>query len=187
MPMPSATEPKDAWRAWARRVRERIDPEPWANGIEAQLLESPVLDNARRIASYLAFGTEVDLHQVHAQFSEQIVIPRIDPTASAMTFHPLGSPLEELRIGLRQPSPTADAIPADEIDVVLVPGLAFDARGYRLGYGGGYYDRWLSTHAKSKVVIGIGHTLLLIDALPRGPHDRAMGMIATEDALVVIQ
>lgn len=78
-------------------------------------------------------------------------------------------------------------IPADSAeevlpDVLLVPMLAFDARGYRLGYGGGFYDRTLEKLRilKSVVAIGVAYGAQMVDEVPRGPHDAPLDYIMTE-------
>ncbi len=71
-------------------------------------------------------------------------------------------------------------------DVLLVPGLAFDRAGYRLGYGGGFYDRTLDKLRRIKpvVAIGAGYHAQLVDAVPHGVHDVALNFVMTEEETV---
>ncbi len=87
-------------------------------------------------------------------------------------------------IGLREPIQGAPRVAPAELDVVLVPALAFDRRGHRLGRGGGFYDRFLSTLPAHVTTIGIAFRMQILDAVPTEPHDRPVGTIVTEDAVV---
>jgi 5-formyltetrahydrofolate cyclo-ligase len=86
-------------------------------------------------------------------------------------------------MGTRQPAPTAEALTPD---VLLVPLLAFDRRGHRLGYGGGYYDRTLAA-LPGAVALGIGYAAQELDEVPAGPEDAPLAAIATEAGLVIAE
>jgi 5-formyltetrahydrofolate cyclo-ligase len=80
------------------------------------------------------------------------------------------------------PDQSADApLPSPEgIDLAVVPGMAFDARGYRLGRGGGYYDRFLAEFAG----VSVGLASRLLDAVPIEAHDRKVGYVAHQDRII---
>lgn len=82
------------------------------------------------------------------------------------------------------PRPTDDA-PLLEPDVLLVPLMAFDRQGFRLGYGGGFYDRTLEQlrAKKSIIAIGVAYAAQEIDAVPHGPHDQPLDYVMTEAGL----
>lgn len=81
--------------------------------------------------------------------------------------------------GLREPNPdTALLVAPDEIDLVVVPGVGFDRHGGRLGFGGGYYDRFLSSTGASR--LGLAFSLQIVAGIPRGPGDEAVHWIVTE-------
>ena len=79
------------------------------------------------------------------------------------------------------PRPTDDA-PLLEPDVLLVPLMAFDRRGYRLGYGGGFYDRTLDVLRSKKtiVAIGVAYSAQQVDSVPHDSHDHSLDFIMTE-------
>jgi 5-formyltetrahydrofolate cyclo-ligase len=107
----------------------------------------------------------------------QVAFPRVTAKDQALDFHhvPGGDVLEPGSFGIREP---LEDWPRARPDMLLVPLLAFDARGHRLGYGGGFYDRTL---ALLKVpAIGIAYAGQEAASLPRGPHDMALSMIVTE-------
>jgi 5-formyltetrahydrofolate cyclo-ligase len=72
--------------------------------------------------------------------------------------------------------------PVSRVDLLLVPGIAFDLKGYRLGYGKGYYDRYLSEN-KPSFSIGLSYNSQLIESLPRSNYDEKLDAIATEDGI----
>ena len=92
--------------------------------------------------------------------------------------------LEELEkrppYGIFEPPETAEELTPD---VVLVPGMAFDEAGYRLGHGGGYYDRYLSGFTGG--TIGVSFDALVLDAVPREAHDRPVGVLVTERRTII--
>ncbi len=73
------------------------------------------------------------------------------------------------KFGVLEPDSRIPEIPADEVDLILLPGVAFDQECYRLGRGRGFYDQWLLTLPGSKIGVGFDHQLL--DRVPREPHD----------------
>jgi 5-formyltetrahydrofolate cyclo-ligase len=163
--------PADSARA-AARVAERV-------------LGLPELAGARRVLSCLSFGSELDtvrlIDRLRAD-GRQVHLPRADPRDRRLHVHPYPCPLETLRFGLRQP--TRAAVELDEptlvesIDLVLVLGLAFDRRGYRLGYGGGYFDRFFARHPIPGV--GLAFDFQIVDRLPIEEHDLPMAVVVTE-------
>jgi 5-formyltetrahydrofolate cyclo-ligase len=95
------------------------------------------------------------------------------------------SSLDELQpamLGIPAPPDTAPAIPPEELDLIFVPALTFDEAGYRLGYGGGYYDRYLN--GIPAFTTGLGRDKLLMDELPRDRHDIAVKCIITESQVL---
>ena len=91
------------------------------------------------------------------------------------------SDLADLRpamLGIPAPPDTAPVIAPEELDLIIVPALMFDMSGYRLGYGGGYYDRYLS--GTGAFTVGLARERLITDTLPREPHDIAVKCLVTE-------
>jgi len=104
----------------------------------------------------------------------QLVWPRVaDRARRLLTLHACTE--EELApagsFGLREPRADAPQVALADIDVALVPGLAFDAAGYRVGYGGGYYDRLLADAPAKLLTIGLCFQETFYPAIPHDPHD----------------
>ncbi len=94
--------------------------------------------------------------------------------------------LDELivgKYGLWEPSPNALSVAPNEIDLCVVPATAFDTEGYRIGRGGGYYDRFIPLLSQSCVTVGLIYSDFLLPHIPRDEHDRRVGQIITEHGL----
>ena len=135
------------------------------------------------VGGYHALPEEADPSLLLARLVElgcQVAFPRVIAKDQPLDFHhvPDGDVLEPGSFGIREP---LENWPRARPDMLLVPLLAFDARGHRLGYGGGYYDRTL---ALLKVpAIGIAYAGQEAASLPRGPHDMALTMVVTEQGV----
>jgi len=106
--------------------------------------------------------------------------PRCREEAGEMDFfyvHDL-SELEDGRFGIREPKLSAQRVKDPSNGLMLVPAMAFDRQGFRLGYGGGYYDRFLAAHPMKTV--GITYEMFLLETLPHDAHDKAVDVIVTE-------
>ncbi len=136
------------------------------------------------VASYSAIGHEMNsapLAEALRRTGCGISLPFITGKGRPLRFHTYepGDRLVINRSGIAEPDATA---PVVEPDVFLVPLLAFDAQGYRLGYGGGYYDRTLADarHKRKILAIGIGFTCQEITAVPVTVYDAKLDKIVTE-------
>jgi len=86
---------------------------------------------------------------------------------------------------IREPvDPGARVVPPAEIEVILVPGLAFTREGQRLGRGGGNYDRYLALLPASTLKMGVCFALQIVETLPAEPHDQPVDAVATEDGIL---
>jgi 5-formyltetrahydrofolate cyclo-ligase len=107
----------------------------------------------------------------------------------ALTWHlwQPGEPLQTSSYGISEPLAHAPKIEPDEVDLILVPAVACDIKGYRLGYGGGYYDRLLSLPAwSSKLTIGIVFEFACLTQLPIDECDRSLNGVCTEMGLKMV-
>lgn len=193
LPAPDPAWDKAAWRAWGRRLRTSLRAqagrEPDAE-IARQLLGWPPVKAAGVLGVYLAFGAEVDLGGVidEARASgKRIVAPRCHVGAKPhLTLHELDnhSTLVRHTLGHLEPPRSAPTMSPDAVDVLLVPGLVFDERGYRLGYGLGFYDRLIPQLRPDAHPVGIALSAMVVPELPAEPHDATVGHIATEQGVL---
>lgn len=87
-------------------------------------------------------------------------------------------PMVQAAFGIWEPGEDCPLLAREEIDLALVPALCYDRRGYRLGFGGGYYDRWLAGFAGVRV--GLCRAAVLQDRVPTEPHDSRVDLLLTE-------
>ena len=173
---------KEAWRSAAHRARGAIETERWSEALVAALRAWPPYRRAGTVALYLPFGSEADLRPL-LQDGKRFAAPRTPGRGRRLRMHLLGGPLERHRFGMDEPAADAQVVPEEAFDVALVPGLAFDGQGVRLGYGGGYYDVWLAQLSPATARVGIAHPALLAEALPREAHDVVMTHLALPDGV----
>ena len=132
------------------------------------------------VAAYLAMTDEVEVSGLFTALPGwQWVLPRVEPDGE-LTFRDRDVPREVHRLGKRQPEAAGETVPVNELDVLLLPGLAFDPTGARLGRGGGYYDRLLAEVRRDCVTIGVTISSRVVPQIPMEPHDRRVGWLATE-------
>lgn len=149
-----------------------------------RVLDMPEVTAAPGVLVCLSYGTEVDTWPLVERLltAGPVYVPRADPAGRRLHVHPYPCDLVTLPFGLRQPAPTEPELPADEIGesvgVVLVLGLAFDAEGYRLGHGHGYFDRFLA--GRPFPAVGLAYEAQVVDRLPREDHDVPMAALVTE-------
>lgn len=174
--------------------RDALDPAERARLSSAALTRLralPVCRRARAVLGYASFGTELDtrpfLHVVLAT-GRTLVLPRIDRAARRLALHQVRDLETELRPGvwgIPEPDPARcrTATPA-EIDLVLVPGLAFDPEGGRVGYGAGYYDRLLGDWpAPVPPIVAAAFELQVVSAVPVLPTDHRVDLVVTESRI----
>jgi 5-formyltetrahydrofolate cyclo-ligase len=140
------------------------------------------------IHSYLSFRSEVDtitLVKVLESDGLRVVAPVviIDGGVSSMEHYLLTDTLETGLFGLPEPQRTTP-IDSATIEAVIVPLVAYDGTGMRLGYGKGFYDRFLSTLSPSVKKIGLAYSIQEVDSIPRQPHDQLLNYIVTEQSLI---
>lgn len=188
---------KQALRQEMRRRRKAMPPEEKAAG-EQQLcrrfLESSYYRNCRQLFCFVALPQEPETRGILRQAladGKIVAVPRCLPERR-MAFHQLNRevPLEQQLLsgsfGVAEPQETLPVITPqpEQAPLCLVPGLAFDRKGGRLGYGAGYYDRFLAAYP-FLLKIGCALTPFLTDCVPTEPTDQCLDGIATESSLEV--
>lgn len=176
---------KAAARKLAREKRATLaNIEAPARLAEAMLAEHAPPKGAI-IAGYWPMGDEMDprpLMLALASRGHAMALPVTPPRGQPLAFR-AWVPGAALRPG---PMGTSEPVAGEELrpDLVLVPLLAFDRAGRRLGYGGGYYDRTLAALPGAKA-IGIAYAGQEMPEVPAGPQDMRLPLIATEDGVIV--
>src|SRR3954471_4581374 len=138
----------------------------------------------KALAGYVAARGEIDPAPVLAAAAAggaTVALPRVATEAPRLRFHRADAgPLVPGRFGLREPAAAAPELPLDELDVVIVPGLAFDAEGRRLGFGGGYYDGVFGASGKRPALIGLCYDFQVVARCPAGDGDVPVDLVVTD-------
>jgi len=165
---------KDELRTWA----SSIDHSSHSMAVVENLATWPPL--AGVVAGFVPMASEIDVTPLHEVSRIRFVAPRVDLDGS-MTIRAYDpDSLETHPYGFRQPNAKAEPIDHGDIDVVLLPGLAFDGHGGRLGRGGGYYDRLLGRLPESTARVGVTSRGAVVDEVPVDSHDARVDWIVTE-------
>jgi 5-formyltetrahydrofolate cyclo-ligase len=149
------------------------------------LLSTPELIGAQTIASYISYGDEPSTKELNAgilKAGKNLLLPRINGQNLDWVFW--SGDEKQLKVNKKISEPIGEAVQAiDEIDLIVVPALRIDRSGYRLGQGGGYYDRALPSIRAWR--IGLIHPDEISGSdLPREPHDIALNAAATPDLVL---
>ena len=147
--------------------------------VAARLADLPDLRTASTILAYAAFGSELDPAPYLASFhGEAVALPRVEDHDMVAVRFRAEDALDPSPLGPMEPR--GAALDPTTIDAVLVPGVAFDRSGGRLGYGRGYYDRFFRLLRPGVPRIGVCHALQLVDAVPRGAWDLPVDLVVTD-------
>jgi 5-formyltetrahydrofolate cyclo-ligase len=182
---------KDALREGMRRVRAAIPPaERSARSarVEARLLALPELRDARTVLLFYSFGTEVPTAVLARRLLERgfrVLLPYLAGDGMEAAEVRPGSRLEATDYGPKEPADRI-AVDPERIDAVITPGLAFDRRGARLGYGGGHYDRYLGRLEAHAVRIGIAFAEQVVEAVPEEELDQPVDVVVTDEEVIRI-
>ncbi|MEQ9058137.1 MAG: 5-formyltetrahydrofolate cyclo-ligase, partial [Gammaproteobacteria bacterium] len=175
-------------RAVARARRDALPADEHADAskaITARCLADPLVATSRSVFAFLSAAQEVHTHDIVdallARGATVLVPYLVDRETMLAVPFPGWAQLTPGRLGILSPPPA----PAwtGRVDLVLVPGLAFTIAGARLGYGGGYYDRWLATQ-RPRHTAALAFECQLCTTLPCAPHDQPLERIFTEQRTI---
>lgn len=156
--------------------------------ILSNLQETGLLESGKIISGFLPIGSEIDTRPMLALLRDmglEICLPCVEADDAPLTFrlwHPDDVLVKE-SFGTMAPDPSAQAV---NPDIILCPMLAFDRDGYRLGYGGGFYDRSLENLRKEKniMAIGVAYHAQEVVSVPHDELDQPLDMIVTEKEVI---
>lgn len=184
---------KKKLRAEAREMRRAMSPESKRSldrKIKNRLLNLWALRNVQTVLCYVSTEIEVDTRELIndlLKMGKRVAVPRCEGERSEMNFYYIDS-LDSLSpgsFGVDEPDPSSSImVGRTENTLCIVPAFMFDRSGYRLGYGKGYYDRYLSSYKGSTIGICYGENLK--DELFHGKYDRTVDMIVTEKEILTV-
>lgn len=185
--MTDARQDKQRLRDTVARMRSQLTPDE-VDAASARacnlLVDLRVTRRAEVVALYAAIGSEVDPTQarhVLAGRGVKTLLPRVVDDHIHLSSADDPGLLVAGRHGV--PEPAHGSEPFDTVDLVVVPGVAFDLDGGRLGRGGGHYDRLLAALPEATVRVGLAHTTQLVTFVPREEHDEFVDIVVTDRAV----
>lgn len=182
--MTDSDDPKAALRLSMRARRRALQAEaPHAGVAAAAALAEAPLPRFETAAVYIPHGSEIDAMPLALALERagvRLALPAVERRNAPLVFRAWrpGDPMHADGLGLPAPSPEAEAV---DPELLVVPLLAFDRHGRRLGQGGGYYDRTLGRlRPRGVFAMGLGFAGQEVDELPAGPHDERLDAVLTE-------
>lgn len=179
-------------------LRNKIDAftaAAYSNMIFSKIQKLPIYEKAKIVMFYMSYGSEVVTDGMilsAIRNGKEVVVPSIENPGDeknemiAVKITKLED-ANELVYGIRQPEISfADVVEKNDIDLVFVPGIVFDERGYRTGYGKGYFDRWLQDISVEKT-IGLAYDFQVAKEVPVEKYDLPVGIIITEKRIIQIK
>lgn len=165
-----------------------------AAAIRSRLAARDDVRSARTLLAFAAFGSEVDLDPLLEDLITRgvgVFLPFVErmspPDMGIARVKDLTADLTPARMGIREPDPARRrAARVDRIDVVIAPGVAFDASGRRIGYGGGFYDRLIPRLRPGTPVIAAAFALQVVPEVPETPHDVRVDAVVTEAGTIAV-
>lgn len=154
--------------------------------IAARLVMLKEYKLAQTILLYASYNGEVETWAIidHAlQSGKEVALPRVNGREMEFYLIKGREDLESGTLGILEPKPTCTRVSFHRSCLVILPGLAFDRCGYRLGYGGGYYDRYLARH-RVMGCIAIAYQEQIVDEVPYEITDFKMDMIVTDGGII---
>ncbi len=163
-----------------------------SNDIFSRLYSLEQYKNAKTVIAYLDYRNEVmtrDFIKRCIDDAKTIALPKVVPGAGReLKFYEIHNISEDTHLGYKGiPEPKADALKAvkpSDIDFAVIPGVAFDWERHRIGYGAGYYDRFLLKLRKDCFKIGVAFSLQILNTIPYDEYDIPMDMVITESKII---
>ncbi len=163
-----------------------------SNQIASQLFSTLAYKNAQTLLLYMDFRNEVQTSTIihHCLMHQKaIVLPVVSLDKKKLLLVQINSLEEDLVLsayGIYEPIVHLDRLKTiEDIDLILTPGVAFDSRGNRLGYGAGYYDKLLEKRPSKLITYGLAFDLQIVDDLPHDAYDQPVNAIITESRIIL--
>jgi 5-formyltetrahydrofolate cyclo-ligase len=168
-------------------LKEEMDRE-----IFNRLVSNDIFKKANIIFSFVSFGSEVDTRrfiEYALSVGKTICVPKVISMKEGMEIRELKEfgQLKTGFYGVQEPNDTCRIMDREEIDLILMPGVAFDRYGGRIGYGGGFYDRFLTNLTKKVDKIAVAYEIQIVNRIKTSEHDVNVDMIITEKEIITSQ
>ncbi len=152
----------------------------------ALLEQLSCFESAKSVLIYYPTQNEIDLLPLIKRYKKEKIFLFPVVRRRSMSACPYEGNAKMHRGKYRIPEPTTDPF-VGKIDLIVLPGVAFDANGTRLGRGGGYYDRFLSKLSKDTILVGVGYDFQLIEEVPANRRDKHLHYVITPNGVIKVK
>jgi len=174
-----------------RDGKPSIELDLLSSRIAERVRNLPEMIRARTVSTYVSRGSEVRTMEI-IRFclteGKVVIVPVTDKANRKLVFSELRNPEEQLEprsFGIPEPRPeSVKPVPLEEAQVILVPGVAWDLHGNRVGYGGGFYDRAINSLHADPIRIGLSYEFQIVNRIPTTSYDTRVEQIVTERRVI---
>lgn len=175
--------------------RETIDIDQrkiWDEEIFSKLINSDLYKRSNTIFAFVSFKSEVDTHKIikHAiSNGKTICVPKINSKQEGIKIYKIEDfdQLKEGYFGILEPIKSCEEVDSNALDLILMPGVAFDRHGGRVGYGAGFYDRFLSNMNKQVPKVALAYDFQVMDTVPMDQYDVRIDGVITEREMIIAE
>ena len=159
--------------------------------IEKRVFALTKYQRAKCVMADMSFGMEMDMTAIVEAViwsGKQLILPRVDRATKMLSLHRVENMADLVAgvWGIREPRADLPTVTIDTIDLILMPGVAFDIQGNRLGYGAGFYDKLLASTSTQPTRVAATFDCQLVDAVPTDAHDQRVHVLITESRTIEI-
>lgn len=163
----------------------------WSKDIKNKFFNLSELKKAKKVMAYASMRNEIETFELLEELLAEDYLVYLPYTRQDVVdlgtakINDLNDDLQDGVFGVQEPIAKirGHKIPKD-LDIIIVPGACFTKKGYRIGYGGGYYDSFLSKHANKALKVGFCYDCFIVDSIPVEEHDIAVDLIITEKRII---
>ena len=166
----------------------------WSKKIKNKFFDLPQLETAKKVMAYASMRKEIETFELLEELLEKGYLVYLPYTRQDIVdlgtaqINNLDKDLKDGVFGVQEPVVKIrdEEVPVD-FDIIIVPGACFTVQGYRIGYGGGYYDSFLAKHANGALKVGFCYDCFIVDSIPVEDHDVPVDLIITEKRIINIK
>jgi 5-formyltetrahydrofolate cyclo-ligase len=174
-----------------RRNMETQDVSSFSNKIISSIMELPEFINSKNIMLYLSFNKEVNTYPLARwclDNNKTVIAPYCIQSKREIVPYKITNLINDLTkstFGVMEPNHALlSKVNIEDIDLIIVPGVVFDENCNRIGFGAGYYDRFLPKRLKNTPAIGIAYDYQIVDKVPTGEYDVPLDFIITQERII---
>lgn len=178
---------KNELRTYSKSVRSKNNIQQVSTYVYKQLIEIEEYKGSQNMLLYYPFGSEISLTECFMDLTKNWYLPRVDYNDLFIHKYTLNDELKPNKWGILEPCKKSEVVDPQIIDLIVVPALMADEKGFRLGYGAGFYDRFNKYLSKKCIKVTCILDELYVKALPADDWDENMDIIITEKRVIKIK